>query len=132
MKDNNIKVRIDSQEKGKVEKFCAINGITISQYIRNLITQIDDKTIQIITPQELETFENITYELQKIGTNINQIAYYFNLEHVRLLDNFHQIQDILMIDKCKNEQLNGIKNTLTKLKIEMKNLTTTLSNYDKK
>lgn len=133
MKSQNLKVRISEDSRTKIDKFCAKNNINISQYIRNIISQSNKKEIKIITPEELEIFSNIAYEFQKLGTNINQIAHYFNLEHLKLLDkDSSKLEDLLMIDKCKKEQLDYIKNSLNILGNEINNLNNKLVDYDKK
>lgn len=133
MKSENLKVRISEQSKRKIEKLCAKNNINISEYIRNIIDQNSEKEIKIITPQEIEIFSKIAYELQQIGTNINQISHYFNLEHLKLFDrDISKLEDLIMIDKCKKEQLDDIKNILNILSDMQNDLINKLTNYDKK
>ncbi|MDD2840003.1 MAG: plasmid mobilization relaxosome protein MobC [Rickettsiales bacterium] len=133
VKKANLKVRVSEEIKTKLDRFCAKNKIKLSPYIRSIIEQSNNKEIKIITPQEIEVFSNIAYELQQIGTNINQISHYFNLEHLKLLDNdISKIEDLLMIDKCKKEQLDDIRNVLNILKSMENDLINKLSDYDKK
>ncbi len=110
MKKERIIARIDSDEKQKVMSFCAKNFLSISDFIRELIAKRDLEKIRIITQKEKEILYNLHYEFQKIGINVNQIAHYFNLEHLKNLNKKNRLpEDLILIDKIKGDQIEEIK-----------------------
>ena len=133
MKVADLRVRITGEEKDKIADFCRKNKITKSEYIRNLIDQSDKKTVRIITGIERELFDDIHYELQKVGTNINQIAYFFNLQHLKNLDKENRsLEDLILLDKMKKEQLEVMQNSLNILSKEVANLSDKFEEYHDK
>ena len=133
MKSSNLKVRVEPKWKDKIDKFCLKNNIKVSDYLRSLIKQSSKKTIRITTNKEKIILYNLTYELQKVGTNINQIAHYFNLKHLKNLDKkTKSLDDLALVDKLQKEQLENIKNTLNSLASTIEIITNNLEeNYGK-
>ena len=143
MKSSNLKVRVETKWKEKIDKFCLKNNIKVSDYLRSLIKQSSKKTIRITTNKEKLILYNLTYELQKVGTNINQIAHYFNLKHLKNLDKKaadlnknstkkEDLSNLILIDKLQKEQLEDIKNTLNSLTEIIEIITNNLEqNYGK-
>ena len=126
MKSCFVGVKIEKKWKDKIDKYCLKNDIGISEFIRNLLKQSTKKNIKITTSKEKIILYNLTYELQKVGTNINQIAHYFNLKHLKNLDkkaddlnkkstNKEDLTNLILIDKLQKEQLVDIQNTLNSL-----------------
>ena len=143
MKSSNLKVRVEQKWKEKIDKFCLKNNIKVSDYLRSLIKQSSKKTIRITTNKEKLILYNLTYELQKVGTNINQIAHYFNLKHLKNLDKKaadlnknstkkEDLSNLILIDKLQKKQLEDIKNTLNSLTEIIEIITNNLEqNYGK-
>lgn len=118
-KEELLRVRITKSQGEKVKNFCLKARIRKSEVIRNLIEQTDFEKIRIFTPEERESFENINFSLQKIGTNINQIAHFLNLEHLKGFANFETIYDILTVDKLKESQIDLLRKSMGILGSEM-------------
>lgn len=121
MKKERIIARIGEDEKKEITDFCKKNHISISDFIRELIRKKEQENIRIITNKEKEILYNLNYEFQKIGININQIAHYFNLEHLKNLSkNSKNFEDLVLLDKVKKEQLEEIKNLLSEVEIKLR------------
>lgn len=118
-KEKSLRVRVTTLQLDEVKNFCEKAVIGQSEFIRNLIDQRDLKEIRIFTPAERETFEKINFSMQKIGTNINQIAHFLNLEHLKGSANFETIHDILTVDKLKESQIDLLKKSMEVLGSEM-------------
>ena len=132
-KATNLKVRIDDDMKEDILDFCKKSGVTQSEFIRNLIKQKNIKNIKIYSGEEKKVFEEINLSLKKIGTNFNQIAHFLNLEHLKSFDNFKSIEDVIIIDKLKDSQINSIKNDLQFLDQKLLLLNHKLeNNYERK
>lgn len=132
-KATNLKVRIDDDMKEDILDFCKKSGVTQSEFIRNLIKQKSIKNIKIFSGEEKKVFEEINLSLKKIGTNFNQIAHFLNLEHLKSFDNFKSIEDVIIIDKLKDSQINSIKNDLQFLDQKLLLLNHKLeNNYERK
>ena len=115
-KKENLKVRIDKMQKDDVVNFCQKAGINQSEFIRDLIKKRDIKSIKIFTSEERESLEKLNDSLKKIGTNINQISHFLNLEHLKSFDSFKSIEDIFILDKLKESQIISLKNDVDELK----------------
>ncbi len=126
-KQSDLRVRIDKNQKDEILAFCEKAQINQSEFIRNLIAQRDLKEIKIFSSKEREAFEEMNFSLQKIGTNINQIAHFLNLEHLKGFADFKTIQDILTIDKLKESQINSLKISIKELSDQMIKLQNKLS-----
>lgn len=133
MKKERIIARITEQEKEKITVFCNKNNINISKFIREIISKRNLETINIVTNNEKEVLDNLAYEIQKVGININQIAYFFNLEHLKNLDkNSKELNDILLLDTLKKEQLENIKNIVNIVLEKIEEVNIKLNGYGKK
>jgi uncharacterized protein (DUF1778 family) len=101
-----VKIRLTVQEKETIKKLAEEEGLTLSKYIR---TQALKKKGKIQTELEKE----IEYELNKIGTNINQMARALNILMNRkgeLEDRDRKILKAIEVrlEKASNE-LKGVK-----------------------
>lgn len=114
-KVENLKVRIDPKQKEEILDFCRKAEIGQSEFIRQLLKKSDLKNIKIFSAEEKKIFEEINFSLKKIGTNINQISHFLNLEHLKSFDNFKSIQDVIILDKLKESQINSLKNDMGEL-----------------
>jgi hypothetical protein len=115
-KDGNLKVRIDQKQKEEILDLCRkAGGITQSEFIRQLLKKRDLESIKIFSADEKKIFEEINFSLKKVGTNINQISHFLNLEHLKGLDNFKSIMDVIILDKLKESQINSLKSDIEKL-----------------
>ena len=121
-KDINIKVRITTEERKRLDNICKKLGVSKSFFIRNVVNlHINTKTLNQDSRKELK---DLTYHIFKIGTNINQIAHYFNLEHLRISQqkkksviqntNYKQLLIIRKLLKVLNSKLNKTINFLNK------------------
>ena len=114
-KTANLKVRIDEVQKGELLAFCRKAGLGQSEFIRDLIKKSDLKNIKIFSAEEKEMFQKLNDSLKKIGTNINQISHFLNLEHLKSLDNFKTIEDVIIVDKLKEAQIKSLQNDMREL-----------------
>ena len=63
-----ISVRLTDAERRKLSQICAVSGLPVSAAVREMIGGV---TIRQRPPQELH---DLYTEINRIGTNINQIA----------------------------------------------------------
>ena len=72
-----ITLRLTDMELATLEKACENTNLSRSDYLRNLIM---DKTPQIHfeVVADMDELRNLVAEYGKIGSNLNQIAKYFN------------------------------------------------------
>ena len=63
-----ISVRLTDAERRKLSQICAVSGLPVSAVLRQLISGV---TIRQRPPKELH---DLYAEINRIGTNINQIA----------------------------------------------------------
>jgi hypothetical protein len=121
MKNQNIKVRVTDEEKSQIENICYKNNIKISDFIRDCIFKREQKTIRILSKNEKEILQNIIFEINKIGININQIAYFFNSENLKklkenenILTTFSDdhIQSAIEILNIMNEKYDNLESKL--------------------
>ena len=135
MKNKYLKARLTESEKNRIDTFCRENGITTSEFVREIIKKRDEKTVNIIGKEarmkERALIYNVIYQLQKIGVNINQISHYFNLKHLKNLERAKSLEDMLIIDELKKEQLQNIRQNLKTLQQIIKNLTESINNAAK-
>lgn len=79
-KTQTIKVRVTEKEKEIIYKNAEESGLDFSKYIRHVA--ITKKPIIIKDIADLEAVEtkigNLEYEINKLGTNVNQIAKVLN------------------------------------------------------
>lgn len=124
MKNQNIKVRVTDEEKSKIENICYKNNIKISDFIRDCIFKRDQKTIRILSRNEKEILQNIVFEINKIGINVNQIAYFFNLENLKKLQEKENILTEFSDEHIKSaiEILNILNEKYDKLESELINI----------
>lgn len=72
-----VAVRLSDMELELLDQGCTVLGISRSEYLRRLLT---DKQIQnhIEIVADIEILRKLVGEYGKIGSNLNQIAKYFN------------------------------------------------------
>ena len=67
-KEHMVSVRLNAAERETLRQFCAVSGLPVSAVLRQLISGV---TIRQRPPKELH---DLYAEINRIGTNINQIA----------------------------------------------------------
>ena len=67
-KTHMVSVRLTDAERRKLSQICAVSGLPVSTVLRQLISGV---TIRQRPPKELH---DLYAEINRIGTNINQIA----------------------------------------------------------
>ena len=72
-KNERVYIRVNGADKEKLFRNAKKSGISASEYFRKLI---NDK--EIVHKEDYLQIKELTYEVNKIGTNINQIAKLFN------------------------------------------------------
>ena len=124
MKNQNIKVRVTEEEKTQIENICYKNNIKISDFIRVCVFKRDQKTIRILSKNEKEILQNLIFEINKIGININQIAYFFNVENLKKLQEDKNILTTFSDEHIKSaiETLNILNEKYDKLESELINI----------
>lgn len=123
-KEHLVQTRLDSSQRKKLDDLKKSAGIrSDSRFIREIIEHLDKNMMVISGDEDREIFEEINLALNKIGTNINQIAHFLNLEHLKGMGNFRSIEDLFVIDKMKEAQIESLKSSLVGLDdvlVEMK------------
>lgn len=71
--------RITQKEWDHIQMRCEMYGVTPSEYARRLIDADMGKQIQIPTKEEFLAKKQLTYEVNRIGNNINQIVKNVNM-----------------------------------------------------
>lgn len=97
-----VAVRLTDAEMAVLEQGASTFGISKSEYLRKLL--LDKKiqhTIEIVA--DMDDIKSLVREYGKIGSNLNQIAKYFNTGGERALaieDEIHQcISDLFVLRK---------------------------------
>jgi TRAP-type mannitol/chloroaromatic compound transport system substrate-binding protein len=124
MKDQRLIFRVTSDEKNQIENICYKNNIKISDFIRDCIFKRERKTIRILSKSEKEILQNMIFEINKIGININQIAYFFNLENLKKLQEKENILTTFSDEHIKSaiEILNILNEKYDNLESKLKNI----------
>lgn len=76
VRDKEIKIMCTAAEKEKIEQNAKDNGMDMSRYLRTM--GLEGCIINI----DFTELKNLIYEVNKIGNNINQIAYHVNRDHI--------------------------------------------------
>jgi hypothetical protein len=76
MKDEIVILRISKAEKERLKSLAESSGMKISRYLRELIGE--EKVVPKLDENQFKTLKQIYWNMGKVGTNINQIAYNFN------------------------------------------------------
>lgn len=108
-------------EKNLLQKLADEIKVSKSDYLRHVIRSRE--TPKILPKNEEGKEEKAEefliknyYALGKIGVNINQIAWYFNLEHLKSFDNKnHTIEDFLLLDRARKSEIILLQESLVKL-----------------
>lgn len=77
-RNNRFEIRLFDEEVEILENKAKIQGLSKTEYIREriLYSEIKDNKRNILSD---ENFKKLLYEINRIGNNINQIAYNSNL-----------------------------------------------------
>ena len=77
-RNNRFEIRLFDEEVEILENKAKIQGLSKTEYIREIIlySEIKDTKRNILSD---ENFKKLLYEINRIGNNINQIAYNSNL-----------------------------------------------------
>lgn len=111
-----VQARLDSSQRAKLDDLKKAAGIkTDSRFVREVIEHLDQNMMVISGDNDREIFSEINLALNKIGTNVNQIAHFLNLEHLKGMADFKSIEDLFVIDKLKESQIESLKKDLDKL-----------------
>ena len=101
IKDDTVTVRLTSEEKAKLKKYCEAENITYSQalirQIRILINQEPH-----FTKDELQVLRNSNNQLVRIGRNLNQVVRKMNADE--LTSNDMKGDDLKQITKLVDDQ----------------------------
>lgn len=102
---NFIGVKITDQQLENLESGAERTGLSKSEYLRQLLS---DKPVQVRyeVVAESEKLTQLVHEFGKIGTNLNQIARYFNTGGMRSMameDTIHEA--ISMLFELREEVL---------------------------
>lgn len=87
-----ITVRFSDSEYETVNKYAREANLTVSEYIRKLAVG-DTVTIRYDIVADMPELQRLATEFGKIGSNLNQIARYFNMGGVRskvMQDEIHE------------------------------------------
>jgi hypothetical protein len=132
-KTQKITFRVSPEEKKIIKQYCEDNKTHISKILREVFVQRDLKTINITKLEEIIEIKKASYQIKKIGNNINQIAHYLNLEHLRArYKKGFTLDDITILDKLQKEQLEEIKHLLSQVKKKAKEVSKMRFNLIKK
>lgn len=87
-----ITIRLTQQEYSDIEKKAAALHVDISKYVRRTI--LDNPYEK---PELIKECQNLSYEINKIGNNINQIAHLHNsnLYNPEDIDNLLQMMSFI-------------------------------------
>ncbi len=111
-----VQTRLDSTQRAKLDDLKTAAGIkTDSRFIREIIEHLDQNMMVISGDKDREIFSDINLALNKIGTNVNQIAHFLNLEHLKGMGDFKSIEDLFVIDKLKEIQMESLKKDLVRV-----------------
>lgn len=95
------RLRITEEQQKHIESQCEKYGIKESEFLRRLIDADMGKKINIQTKEEFLAKKQLTYEINQIGTNINQIVknvnmhYYTDYEKKKLFAMTRKIIELL-------------------------------------
>lgn len=122
-----IKFRCQKEEKQLLENLAKDLKISPSNYLRAVINNREKPVIKIAKEEKENRIENSlnnTYHsLGKIGVNLNQIAHYFNLEHLKSFDILEpKIEELLLTNKLNQNDSEFIRLNLQNLAKEISDL----------
>lgn len=114
------KFRCTKSEKALLKTLAEDIKISRSDYLRNLINSREKPKIILKGESEGEKTQELLkknyHSLGKVGVNLNQIAHYFNLQHLKSFDvSDAKIQDLLLLDKVNKNELIFLRENLEKL-----------------
>lgn len=113
-KQKRISITITKEEYSELKKLAQKQNIGLATLVKSL-TFSNKEQKNLLTDEQLKLLENLYYEVNKIGININQIATAFN--KIVLFDNGNISQDTL------KKYAISLKNEITELQnIVIKNL----------
>lgn len=99
--DERIEIRLTKSEKNKIRKYAAeSNHKTLSSYTRDRLLH------PVIFVENPEPYSKVSYELNRIGTNINQIARHVNT-HDEVTKN--DMKDLKVAVKKMKQDINKLR-----------------------
>jgi len=106
-------IRFSPEEVGKLERIAEGKGITLSELIRRSVLgyEIPERMSIERLARKSEIFRRYLKEINKIGVNINQIAWYCNQ---------HREVDVLVLEKVLSME-KMLKELLSRLYEELTN-----------
>jgi hypothetical protein len=132
-KTEKITFRVSLEEKQLIKQYCEDNKTHISKILREIFAKRDLKTINITKLEEIIEIQKASDQIKIIGNNLNQIAYYLNLHHLKAKykKNF-TFNDLITIDKLQKEQLEDLRHLLSQVKKKAKEVSNIKLNIIKK
>lgn len=114
------KFRCTKSEKVLLKTLAKELEISRSDYLRHVINSREKpKIIPKGEGEEEKTQELLKknyHSLGKVGVNLNQIAHYFNLQHLKSFDILDvKIENLLLLDKVNKNELIFLRDNLVKL-----------------
>jgi hypothetical protein len=111
VRDEQVKFRCTEAERQAIEERFRVSGShDLSAYLRKMA--IDGYIINV----DYKDLKDLIYEINKIGININQIAYHVNSEHlVHQKDMEHIQKDLDAIWQLLRSKLMHIENNVVKI-----------------
>ena len=130
MNDTKINFRCTQEEKDLLTSLSSQIKISKSDYLRHLINNRETPIIREERKVEQEKEAEFTkaladsyYALGKVGVNLNQIAHYFNLEHLKALEASEPtIAALLLLDRLNTSDICFIRANLAELVLTISNL----------
>lgn len=102
--DERIEIRLTNSEKNKIRKYATkSNHKTLSSYTRDRLLH------PVIFVENPEPYSKVSYELNRIGTNINQIARHVNT-HDEITKN--DMDDLKISVKKMKREINKLRTEL--------------------
>lgn len=75
VRNKEVKLRCTEIEKLEIEKLASEHNMSINAYLLRMALE------GCIINVDFSELKKLTYEINRIGNNINQIAYHVNLDH---------------------------------------------------
>ena len=102
--DERIEIRLTKSEKNRIRKYAAeSNHKTLSSYTRDRLLH------PVLFVENPEPYSKVSYEINRIGTNINQIARHVNT-HDEVTKN--DMEDLKIAVKEMKREINKLRTKL--------------------
>lgn len=115
--ETTIKFRCNLEEKNLLETLAQELRVSKSDYLRSLINNREKPELKPKTKEQenllAKSLENNYQNLSRIGSNLNQIAHFLNLENLKALDIPNPaIDSLLVCNHLTKEDLEYLKSDL--------------------